>query len=93
MISLDKTIDEMQSADYKERFWAEYWQTKIRYEKLRHMLVKYEAGTLPFKPSCPIERLRDQLYYMANYLESLEIRAEIEKVYIGENRPGKGSNE
>ena len=42
----------MQSADYKERFVAEYLQTKIRSEKLRDMLVKYEAGTLNFIPFC-----------------------------------------
>ena len=34
MITLDDTIILMSSSDYKDRFKAEYWQTKIRYEKL-----------------------------------------------------------
>ena len=34
----------MTSADYKERFFAEYHQTRIRYEKLRLMCSRYEAG-------------------------------------------------
>ena len=35
----------MLSSDYKERFRAEYYQTKIRYEKLHRMTIQYEAGT------------------------------------------------
>lgn len=42
---------------YKERFKAEYWQTKIRYEKLHRMTVKYEAGTLDFEPDCELSLL------------------------------------
>ena len=40
----------MTSDDYKDRFRAEYQQTKIRYDKLHKMLIKYDAGTLPFEP-------------------------------------------
>ena len=36
MKELKDTITGMQSADYKERFIAEYEQTKIRYEKLKN---------------------------------------------------------
>ena len=43
---LKDTVDLMNSSDYKERFQAEYLQTKIRYDKLHKMLVKYEAKTL-----------------------------------------------
>ena len=68
------------SNDYKERFKAEYLQTKIRYEKLHKMTVKYEAGTLNFEPSCSLEILKEQKSYMGNYLRMLEIRAEIEKI-------------
>ena len=32
-MELKDTIELMNSADYKERFKAEYFQTKIRYEK------------------------------------------------------------
>lgn len=37
------TIDMMKSPDYKTRFIAEYVQLKIRYEKLKHLLNKWEA--------------------------------------------------
>ncbi len=76
------TIELMQSEDYKERFKAEYWQTKIRYEKLHLMIVKYEAGTLNFTPSCTINLLKDQAKYMGMYLYMLEVRAQIEGVEL-----------
>lgn len=81
---LKDTIDLMNSSDYKERFQAEYLQTKIRYNKLHKMLVKYEAKTLDFEPSCPIDILQMQAYYMGNYLKQLEIRAEIENIDISQ---------
>lgn len=81
-MELKDTIKLMESEDYKERFKAEYYQTKIRYDKLHKMLVKYEAKTLKFEPTCPVEILQDQAYYMGNYLKSLEIRAEIEKIEL-----------
>ena len=37
---LKDTVDLMNSSDYKERFQAEYLQTKNRYNKLHKMLVK-----------------------------------------------------
>ena len=79
-MELKDTIELMNSADYKERFKAEYWQTKIRYTKLHKMIVKYEAGTLDFEPSCPIELLKQQASLMGQYLYTLEVRAEIEDV-------------
>ena len=79
---LPQTALGMISNDYKERFKAEYYQAKIRHDKLRNMLVKNEAGTLGFEPSCPIAVLDDQLYYMNEYLKSLEIRAEIEGIEL-----------
>ncbi len=79
-MELKDTVELMNSNDYKERFKAEYLQTKIRYEKLHKMTVKYEAGTLNFEPSCPLEILKEQESYMGNYLRMLEIRAEIEKI-------------
>lgn len=80
MEELRDTVEMMQSADYKERFRAEYWQTKIRYEKLHKMCVKYEAGTLDFSPTYPLELLKEQKGHMGNYLRCLEIRAEIEGI-------------
>ena len=81
-MELKDTIEMMNSADYKERFKAEYHQTKIRYEKLHNMVVKYEAGTLNFTPSCSLELLKDQKKHMGNYLYCLEIRAEIEGIKL-----------
>ena len=79
-MDLKDTIEMMQSDDFKERFRAEYFQTKIRYEKLHKMLVKYEAGTLNFEPKCSIDLLVKQASFMGNYLKTLEIRAEIEGI-------------
>lgn len=70
------------SSDYKARFVGEYVELKIRYNKLHKMLIKYEAGTLGFEPTCDISILEDQAYHMGNYLKQLEIRAEIEKVTL-----------
>ncbi|MEE0968153.1 MAG: hypothetical protein U0M06_02115 [Clostridia bacterium] len=84
-MELKDTIEMMQSTDYKERFKAEYQQTKIRYDKLHKMLTKAEAGTLDFTPTCPLELLREQKANMGRYLHCLEIRAEIEKIDLSFN--------
>ena len=81
-MELKDTIEMMNSADYKERFKAEYHQTKIRYEKLHKMTVKYEAGTLNFTPSCSLELLLHQKSMMGQYLHDLEVRAEIEGIEL-----------
>ena len=79
-MNLKETVPMMESADYKERFKAEYLQAKIRYDKLDAMTVKYEAGTLNFTPSCSLELLKEQKKHMGNYIRTLKIRAEIEKI-------------
>lgn len=79
-MELKDTINLMQSDDYKERFAAEYLQTKIRYQKLHKMLVKWEAGTIGFEPKCEKHVLEEQACTMGNYLKKLEIRAEIEEI-------------
>jgi hypothetical protein len=81
-MDLKDTIEMMQSADYKERFKAEYYQTKIRYTKLHNMLVKADAGTLAFTPTCPLDLLRDQKANMGKYLYCLEVRAQIEGIEL-----------
>ncbi len=82
MYELKDTIEGMTSADYKERFKAEYQQVKIRYDKLDAMTVKYEAGTLPFTPKCPLDLLKEQKKHMGNYIRCLKIRAEIEDIEL-----------
>lgn len=79
-IELADTINFMNSDDYKKRFLAEYLQTKIRYNNLHRMIVKLEAGTLEFTPNTPIDILKNQKSFMGQYLNQLEIRAEIEKI-------------
>lgn len=80
MIDLKDTTELMLGDDYKDRFRAEYLQTKIRYEKLHKMVVKYEAETLNFKPNCSLDLLKAQKKAMGEYLYCLELRAEIEHI-------------
>ena len=79
-VTLADTIPYMNSSDYKDRFIGEYWQTKIRYDKLHDMTVRYEAGKLNFTPSCPLDLLKEQKKYMGMYLNRLEIRAVLEEI-------------
>lgn len=79
-MELKDTVTMMESDDYKERFRAEYFQAKIRYDKLDEMTVMYEAGTLPFTPLCTLELLKEQKKYMGNYIRCLRIRASIEDI-------------
>ena len=81
-MELKDTIDMMQSDDFKERFKAEYYQTKIRYDKLHSMVVKLEARTLDFTPTCDIDLFKRQLAFMEQYLYILEVRANIENITL-----------
>ena len=82
MTELRDTVGLMESSDYKDRFKGEYWQTKIRYNKLHKMVVKYEANTLDFTPTTPLDVLKKQLSYMGMYLYTLEIRAQLEGIEL-----------
>lgn len=79
-LTLADTIPYMNNSDYKDRFIGEYWQTRIRYDKLHDMTVRYEAGELNFTPSCPLDLLKEQKKYMGMYLNKLEIRAVLEEI-------------
>lgn len=81
-MELKDTIDLMTSEDYKERFKAEYYQLKIRYEKLKAMLDKWDNGELDFEPTCPREIYNKQIEGMETYLDVLADRAELEKVEL-----------
>lgn len=77
---LKNTCEGMTSADYKERFIAEYIQLKVRYNKLKKFVgkikyAKYADQEEP-KHDCPVELLEKQLIAMTGYLLVLEIRAE-----------------
>lgn len=88
-MELKDTIEMMTSEDYKERFKAEYYQTKARYEKLKAFNTRVEAGkianvtenkVLVPKLNCPAGLLREQQSIMGQYLHVLETRAVIEGI-------------
>lgn len=84
-MELQDTVELMNSSDYKDRFKAEYWQAKIRYDKLDNFTVKLEAGTLGLTsdtPKCSLELLKEQKKYLGNYIRTLKIRAEIEGIEL-----------
>lgn len=92
---LADTAAGMTSHDYKERFRAEYIQTKIRYERLKAFNTKIEAAfrtecerpevkkALMPPHDCPHDLLREQQEAMGHYLHILEVRAVIEGVDLG----------
>ena len=82
MMKLSETVEMMNSADYKERFKAEYNQLVIRYYGLNAMLEKWDAGTLSFEPTCPRSTYNMQIKSMADYLAVLEARAVMEDIKL-----------
>ena len=92
MKELRQTIDMMTSDDYKERFKAEYYQLKIRYERLKKFNNKIEAAermklygnkSLSAPPhDYPDNLLQEQQRTMREYLHILEVRAEIENIEL-----------
>lgn len=87
----EATVEGMLSPDYKERFKAEYQQTKIRYEKLKAFNTRIEAAQLTRdmksqceepKHDCPAYLIRDQEETMGRYLHILEVRAVIEGIEL-----------
>lgn len=90
-MKLKDTIANMTSADYKERFIAEYQQTKIRYEKLKHFNTRIKAAEMTAfldtsvempKLDCPRDLLLEQQHVMGQYLHILELRAVVEGISL-----------
>ena len=85
---MEDTVEGMLSGDYKERFKAEYQQTKIRYEKLRAYCDRIEMAIMhPHKVEmphhdCDLELLRQQQHYMGCYLGTMEKRAIVEGICL-----------
>jgi len=79
---LEETTKLMCSDDYKERFLAEYYQNKIRYEKLKNMCEEWDNGKLKFTPTCPREIYNAQLHFMNCYIGILETRAKLEGIEL-----------
>lgn len=100
-LELRDTVDTMKSSDYKDRFLAEYFQTKIRYVKLKEILNKWDAYNdykwhtekdvktledfLGFTPSCSYDLLREQQRTMGQLLHLLEVRAIIEHISLDDD--------
>lgn len=82
MKELKDTVDGMLSSDYKERFKAEYYQLKIRFDKLDAMVEKWDNNELNFVPTCPREIYTRQLSAMKDYIMILEERAKLENVEL-----------
>ena len=82
MVQLSETAVMMNSADYKERFKAEYYQLETRYIKLNAMVEKWDKGELNFVPTCPRATYDFQLKAMKEYLGILQIRAKMEGVEL-----------
>lgn len=83
-MELKDTISLMTSADYKNRFEAEYIQNVVRYKKLKSMLDKWDNGKLDFSPTCPRSAYNIQVKAMTDYIAVLEARAVMEGIELPE---------
>lgn len=81
-MELANTVSLMNSKDYKKRFKAEYYQLKIRYDKLRKMIGAWDKGTLDFTPTCDRKLYDKQLGAMRKYLDILKQIAELEEIKL-----------
>ena len=80
ILTLEETAKMVLSEDYKERFKAEYYQLVNRYEGLKLMLKRWDAGTLDFKPVSSRAIYSVQIDAMERYIVVLELRASTEKI-------------
>ena len=81
-MQLKDTVELMNSADYKERFKAEFYQLLIRLDGLTGMIIKWENNMLDFEPKCSKETLVNQLIFMQGYIGILRLRAELEEIEL-----------
>lgn len=71
-MELKDTIELMQSADWKERFKAEYLQCVIRLKKLVDYIHDLEDSTKPMNYASEKLLLGAQYGYMVSYIHVLE---------------------
>lgn len=81
-MELKDTVEGMLSDNYKERFKAEYYQLKIRIDRLSKIITSAIEGTLEFDLSCDLKILKDQCWYMKSYADMLKHRAKIEGIEL-----------
>lgn len=79
MKDLKETVNLMLSDKWEDRLIAEYWQTKIRYEKLHKRLISNDAG---IEYTLEADSLRRQKQLMGEYLYALEVRAAIKGINL-----------
>lgn len=85
-MELKDTIQQMLSEDYRERFKAEYYQVKIRYDKLVDMLDRWDKGQLLISPTYPRELLWRQVTVMEDYMDLLIERSIAEGIDLSPQR-------
>lgn len=83
-MELKDTVKLMNSENYQDRFKAEYLQVKIRYDKLKSMVDKWDKGELNFEPTCPRIAYDIQLQIMEDYINILKMRARLEDINLWE---------
>ena len=81
-MELKDTIEMMNSGNYEDRFKAEYYQLKIRTDRLKNILDEWENGRLHFVPTCQKETLSEQLRIMTAYMAILDSRAGQEEIRL-----------
>lgn len=82
MKELKETVELMSSDNYQERFKAEYYQLKIRAEKLQKMLCDWQTHKLKFTPKCDYGLLLKQFTLMDEYMMILRVRAQIDGIEL-----------
>lgn len=80
MVTLKETIEKMTSDNYKDRFVAEFYQLKIRRDKLENFIIRARQGKE--KHDCPLDLLERQLACMDKYLEILCVRVLKENIKL-----------
>ena len=73
-MTLEDTVDDMLSGDYKDRLVAEHNQLSIRIKNLEKMMNESSVS------NCPVTLLVDQLKAMKSYWSYLNARARLEKI-------------
>ena len=72
-MELNETVDLMMSENRQDRLKAEYWQTKVRLEKLNAYIAKLNAGE-EADVDDSVDVLKAQSTAMNEYLYFLDLR-------------------
>lgn len=74
---LKETVELMNSLNFEDRLKAEFWQTKIRCDRLHDYLVLVEQGFETVDTKEELSLLNMQAKIMELYLEVLKERAKL----------------